>query len=459
MADDQGQPPSPFAPHYRQPQYRSPYGQPQYRAARRTGQPPYGQPPVRPQQVWWMPQARRPDAPIADGAAAPQARRVLVAIAAATAGVMMAAGFTAVALDNGRGSNNSQAAATLHPEHGQFLRTTAIRGCRPGTATATRVAPAAAARAAPARPRSGPGDERRSRSASSTSTPSSTTAAEQAAGTGIVLTSNGEILTNNHVIDGATSIKVTVVSTGKTYTATVVGDDPTDDVAVLQLERRLRARPRPSSATPRAVAVGDAVTGGRQRRRHRRHAERRHRHGDRAEPVDHRQRRGRRQLREPHRPDPDQRRHPGRRLRRPALRGQRHGHRHRHRGLEPVLQRARPPGSPSRSTRRCRSPSRSSPARATSTIHIGSHRRSSASNSPRVTARSAAATGATISGVVDGSAAAAGRPRGGRHHHRGERPDGLQRVRPVHRDGGLQARASRSRSPGSTAPARATRPR
>ena len=40
---------------------------------------------------------------------------------------------------------------------------------------------------------------------------------EQAAGTGMVLTSNGEILTNNHVIDGATSISVTDVGNGKTY--------------------------------------------------------------------------------------------------------------------------------------------------------------------------------------------------------------------------------------------------
>src|SRR5215472_7941514 len=42
----------------------------------------------------------------------------------------------------------------------------------------------------------------------------------QAAGTGMILNSDGEVLTNNHVVDGATSISVTVVSTGKTYTAT-----------------------------------------------------------------------------------------------------------------------------------------------------------------------------------------------------------------------------------------------
>jgi len=58
---------------------------------------------------------------------------------------------------------------------------------------------------------------------------------EQAAGTGIVLSSNGVILTNNHVIDGATSISVTDVGNNKTYTASVVGYDRTKDVAVLQL--------------------------------------------------------------------------------------------------------------------------------------------------------------------------------------------------------------------------------
>ena len=56
-----------------------------------------------------------------------------------------------------------------------------------------------------------------------------------AAGTGIVLTSNGEVLTNNHVIRGATSVRVVIPSSGKSYKATVVGYDVPDDVAVLQL--------------------------------------------------------------------------------------------------------------------------------------------------------------------------------------------------------------------------------
>jgi S1-C subfamily serine protease len=55
-----------------------------------------------------------------------------------------------------------------------------------------------------------------------------------AAGTGMVLTPSGEILTNNHVIRGATDIKVRVPSTGQSYAAQVVGYDVTDDVAVLQ---------------------------------------------------------------------------------------------------------------------------------------------------------------------------------------------------------------------------------
>jgi S1-C subfamily serine protease len=79
-----------------------------------------------------------------------------------------------------------------------------------------------------------------------------------AAGTGMVLTSNGEILTNNHVVRGATTIKVTVVTTGKTFTAKVVGTDPTDDVAVIQAQGAsgLSTIPLGNSSS---VAVGDAV--------------------------------------------------------------------------------------------------------------------------------------------------------------------------------------------------------
>jgi S1-C subfamily serine protease len=81
----------------------------------------------------------------------------------------------------------------------------------------------------------------------------------EAAGTGMILTSSGEVLTNNHVIDGATSIKVTVVSTGATYTAKVVGTDPSDDVAVLQLQGASGLQTAKIGASS-DVNVGDAVT-------------------------------------------------------------------------------------------------------------------------------------------------------------------------------------------------------
>jgi S1-C subfamily serine protease len=85
----------------------------------------------------------------------------------------------------------------------------------------------------------------------------------RAAGTGMVLSAAGEILTNNHVINGATSISVTVASTGATYPATVVGTDPTDDVAVLQLSNASGLQTaRLSTATAwvgePVVAVGNA---------------------------------------------------------------------------------------------------------------------------------------------------------------------------------------------------------
>jgi S1-C subfamily serine protease len=57
-----------------------------------------------------------------------------------------------------------------------------------------------------------------------------------AAGTGMVVTPSGEVLTNNHVIEGATSISVKIGSRSQTFAAKVLGRDPTDDVALLQVE-------------------------------------------------------------------------------------------------------------------------------------------------------------------------------------------------------------------------------
>jgi S1-C subfamily serine protease len=76
-----------------------------------------------------------------------------------------------------------------------------------------------------------------------------------AAGTGIVLTSSGEVLTNNHVIQGATSVTVSVPGTTHRYSAKVVGYDVSADVAVLQLQ---------GASNLKTASVGDSskVTAG-----------------------------------------------------------------------------------------------------------------------------------------------------------------------------------------------------
>jgi S1-C subfamily serine protease len=81
----------------------------------------------------------------------------------------------------------------------------------------------------------------------------------KAAGTGIVLTSNGEVLTNNHVIRGATSIKVTDVGNGRTYTAKVVGYDASKDVAVIQLQNA-SGLTTAALGDSSSVQSGDSVT-------------------------------------------------------------------------------------------------------------------------------------------------------------------------------------------------------
>ncbi|MEA2505380.1 MAG: hypothetical protein QOG36_2423 [Actinomycetota bacterium] len=79
-----------------------------------------------------------------------------------------------------------------------------------------------------------------------------------AAGTGMVLSSNGAILTNNHVIDGATRISVQLGGTGRAYTATIVGTDVAEDVAVIQLQGASGLKVAPFGDSSK-VLVGDRV--------------------------------------------------------------------------------------------------------------------------------------------------------------------------------------------------------
>ena len=78
------------------------------------------------------------------------------------------------------------------------------------------------------------------------------------AGTGIVLSPSGDVLTNNHVVNGATSIRATDVGTGRSYPATVVGYDRSHDIAVLKLQGA-SGLPTASIGDSSTVAVGDPV--------------------------------------------------------------------------------------------------------------------------------------------------------------------------------------------------------
>jgi len=77
---------------------------------------------------------------------------------------------------------------------------------------------------------------------------------ETAKGTGFVIdAAAGLILTNNHVIDGATNVTITLVTSGRSYPAHVLGYDRADDVALLQV----RGVPR-----LKAVRIGSSVRAG-----------------------------------------------------------------------------------------------------------------------------------------------------------------------------------------------------
>jgi S1-C subfamily serine protease len=81
----------------------------------------------------------------------------------------------------------------------------------------------------------------------------------EAAGTGLVLTPSGVVLTNNHVIDGATSIEITDIGNGRTYPAKVVGYDIGADIAVLQM-RGASGLSTVRLGSSASVRIGDKVT-------------------------------------------------------------------------------------------------------------------------------------------------------------------------------------------------------
>jgi len=82
--------------------------------------------------------------------------------------------------------------------------------------------------------------------------------AGEAAGTGMVMTSDGYVLTNNHVIAGSTDVTVQVDGSGTVYSGKVVGDDPVNDIAVVKMEGAsgLKTADFGDSST---VTIGDRI--------------------------------------------------------------------------------------------------------------------------------------------------------------------------------------------------------
>ncbi len=79
---------------------------------------------------------------------------------------------------------------------------------------------------------------------------------ERGLGSGVIIESNGTILTNNHVVDGATTVKIDLPDK-RTFTAKVVGTDAASDLAVLKIEAKdLPVLPLGDSDK---VRVGDVV--------------------------------------------------------------------------------------------------------------------------------------------------------------------------------------------------------
>jgi serine protease Do len=87
--------------------------------------------------------------------------------------------------------------------------------------------------------------------------PSDRSRLQQSLGSGVIVTKDGYILTNNHVVDQGEEIKVVLPGSAKEYTAQVIGKDPQTDVAVLKIDAT--DLPAISLADSDLLKVGDVV--------------------------------------------------------------------------------------------------------------------------------------------------------------------------------------------------------
>ncbi len=247
------------APGYGQPGYGQPgYGQPGY-GQHNFGQPGYGQQPPGYGDYPWSGGYGAPPPPRRSGAG-----KVLAYVAVAVLAAGAGAG-AAVALNHTSGSSSA-----LAPSSGNGAQSNPFGGSGSGNGNQL------------PQQGSGGGNQGGSSNQGSGGTSSGTGSLNASAlaakvdpglvditsdlkysdataeGTGMVLSSSGLVLTNNHVIDEATSVSARLVSSGKVYTAKVIGYDSTDDVALLQLVGASGLKPVTLADSSKAK-VGQAV--------------------------------------------------------------------------------------------------------------------------------------------------------------------------------------------------------
>jgi S1-C subfamily serine protease len=192
--------------------------------------PPIMPEPVAIQAAWWTPPATPPVAPPPTDSMWHKiaAAVVLAAVVAAAGGVGV--GWSLAKFVNSRTAQNGSPIQAVNPGSGSGSQSNGNINAR---AIADKVDPAIV-------------------------DINTVTAAGNAAGTGMILTSSGEVLTNNHVVDGATSIRVTIEGRSGTYVADVDGVDPTVDVALLQIED-VSGLPTVTFAQSSSLQIGEAV--------------------------------------------------------------------------------------------------------------------------------------------------------------------------------------------------------
>ena len=160
---------------------------------------------------------------------------VLIAVVAAAAGAGIGWSLARAVNTHQIAQSNTQTPSPITP-------TTPITPVTPGTGSSNASAAAIAARVSPA-----------------IVDINTTLGSSQAAGTGMLISSSGEILTNNHVVSGSTSITVTVEGQSRNFTAHVVGVDVSQDVAVIQIDQSVSGLPTVTFADSSSLQVGDTV--------------------------------------------------------------------------------------------------------------------------------------------------------------------------------------------------------